>query len=147
MFVQFESVAAGAVVLELTLDCHWIEPIEPVAKVSVLLSPLQIAPAPEIVLTVEAGLTVTVTTLDVELEQAGLETTTWYAVVAVKFPVANVEVVFPATAANVPTTPPTTVAFCQEIVPEAPLKLSVVPVPVQIKASVSTILKVPTDVG
>ena len=133
MFVQFESVADGAVVLELTLDCHWIEPIEPVAKVRTLLPPLQIAPAPDIVLTVEAGLTVTVTTLDVEVEQepTPLVTTTLYAVVTVKFPVANVVVVFPATAANVPGTPATTGAFCHAIVPEAALKLSVVPVPVQ----------------
>ena len=76
MFVQFESVADGAVVLEFTLDCHWIEPIEPEAKIRTLLPPLQIAPAPDIVLTVEAGLTVTVTTLDVEVEQAPLDTTT-----------------------------------------------------------------------
>ena len=76
MFAQLASVAAGAVALELTLFCHWIEPIEPVAKVSTLLAPLQIAPAPDIVFTTDLGLTATVITFDVDLEQAPLDTTT-----------------------------------------------------------------------
>jgi hypothetical protein len=78
MFVQFESVADGAVVLELTLDCHWIAPTEPDAKLSVLLPPLQIAPvvAKDTAFTTEIGLTVTTATLDVEVGQAPLDTTT-----------------------------------------------------------------------
>ena len=46
------------------------------AKVSVLLEPLQIAPAPLIVLTVESGFILTTTTFEVAAEQTPLETTT-----------------------------------------------------------------------
>ena len=46
------------------------------AKVSILLEPLQIAPAPVIALTTEVGLTVTVTTFEVATGQTPLETTT-----------------------------------------------------------------------
>ena len=78
MFVQFESVAAGAVVLELTLDCHWIEPTEPDAKLSVLLLPEQIEPvvAKDTALITDAGLTLIITTFDVDAEQTPLDTTT-----------------------------------------------------------------------
>jgi len=47
-----------------------------VAKVSILLEPLQIAPAPLIVLTVESGFTLTTTTFEVAAVHKPLDTTT-----------------------------------------------------------------------
>ena len=76
MSVQFVSVAVGAVALSLTFDCHWVVPTDPVARVSTLLDPLQIAPAPEIVFTTESGLTVIVIGSEIEGVHTPLDTTT-----------------------------------------------------------------------
>jgi hypothetical protein len=76
MLVQFVSAAAGAVALEVTFDCHLVVPIDPVANVSTLLDPLQIAPAPVIVFTTESGLTVIVIGSEVDLAHTPLDTTT-----------------------------------------------------------------------
>ena len=68
--------AKSVAVADVVEDCHWIAPTEPVAKVRVLVSPLQIAPAPEIVFTTETGFTVIVIASEVEAGQAPLDTTT-----------------------------------------------------------------------
>jgi hypothetical protein len=61
--------AKSVAVADVVEDCHWIEPTEPVAKVRVLLAPLQIAPAPEIVFTTDNGFTVKVATFEVTVPQ------------------------------------------------------------------------------
>ena len=66
------------------------------ARVSSLLAPLQIAPAPDIVLTVESGFTVTLTT-SVSSEQAPLITLALYQVFTVKLPEFRIVAVSPET--------------------------------------------------
>ena len=78
--VQLASVAAGAVALSLTFDCHLVVPTDPVANVSTLLDPLQTAPAPVIVFTTESGFTVKVTSLEVTLPHNPLVKVTLYLV-------------------------------------------------------------------
>ena len=69
--IEAKSVAVADVVD----DCHWIIPTEPVPKVSVFDIPLQIAPAPLMVLATAFGLTVIIVCV-LEEAQAPLDTIT-----------------------------------------------------------------------
>ena len=68
--------AKSDAVADVVEDCHWIVPTEPVANVSVVAVPLQIDPAPLMVLTTDTGLIVIVIGSEIDVEQTPLETTT-----------------------------------------------------------------------
>ena len=77
------TISANPSVAEVVDFCHWMLPTDAVAKVKVALDPVQIVAALAVItLATAAGLTVTDTTLEVEI-QAPLVATALYHVVGV----------------------------------------------------------------